>query len=128
MTARRLSQFLALSLAALTWWVLVSRPGVIETEFALEIHAVFAAIVAIVFGLAFVALRVAKGGNATYWTPNATHQVHRILWMVLATLGVMLVAAVVFNRLGWAGQGQPRPRSAISSPGRSYRQRSCSSG
>lgn len=103
MTARRLSQFLALSLAALTFWVMVSRPGVVEAEFAVEIHAAFAVIVAVFFGLCFVALRFATGGSATYWTSNRKDQVRQILWMELATVGVMLAAGVVFHWLGRAG-------------------------
>lgn len=102
MTARRLSQFLALALAALTWWVMVSRPDVVDPEFAVEIHIAFAVVVAVVFGLSYVALRLAAGGSATYWTLNRTDQVRPIVWMELATLGVMLAATVVFHGLGRA--------------------------
>ena len=38
MIAHRLSPFFALALAALTFWVLVSAPGVVEPEFAGTIY------------------------------------------------------------------------------------------
>ena len=105
MTARRLSQFLALSLAALTWWALISRPDVIDPEFAVEIHVAFVVVVAVVFGLSFVALRFATAGSATYWSMNRTDQVRPIVWMELATVAVMLSASVVLHWLGRADAG-----------------------
>lgn len=104
MTSRRLSQLLAFALAALTYWVLVSRPGVVDPEFAGTIYAAFIVTVAVVFGLLFVALRLATGGSATYWTMNRTDQVRPIVWMELATVGIMLSAAMVLH---WLGRGDP---------------------
>ena len=103
MTSRRLSQFLALALAALTWWVVVSRPGVVGDELVGTIYAAFFAVTLFAFGLIFLALRLAAGGSATYWTMNRADQVRPIVWMELATLGVMLSASVVIHWLGRAG-------------------------
>lgn len=104
MTLRRFSQLLALTLAALTWWTLVSRPDVIDPEFSLELFAVFAVLVLIVFGLLFLALRFATGGSTTYWSMNRTDQVRPILWMELATVGVIVSASVVLH---WLGRADP---------------------
>ncbi len=104
MTSRRLSQLLAFALAALTYWVLVSRPGVVDPEFAGTIYAAFIVTVAVVFGLLFVALRLATGGSATYWSMNRTDQVGPIVWMELVTVGIMLSAAMVLH---WLGRGDP---------------------
>lgn len=103
MTSHRLSQFLALSLAALTYWVLVSRPGVVEPEFAGTIYAAFVVVTLVVFGLSFLALRLAAGGSATYWTQNRTDQVRPVLGMEVATVAVMLAANVAFHWLGREG-------------------------
>lgn len=105
MTARRLSQFLALSLAALTWWVLSSRPDVIDPDFAVEILVALLVVVALFFGLSFLALRLGSGGSATYWSMNRTDQVRPIVWMELVTIGLMLSASVVFHWLGRADPG-----------------------
>lgn len=104
MTARRLSQLLALALAALTWWVLVSRPDVIDPEFAVELHVAFVVVVAVVFGLLFLALRFASGGSTIYWSMKRTDQVRPIVSMELATVGLMLSASVVFH---WLGRADP---------------------
>jgi membrane protease YdiL (CAAX protease family) len=103
-TARRLSQFLALSLAALTWWSLISQPDAIDPEFAVEIQVALLVVVALFFGLSFLALRFATGGSATYWSMNRTDQVRPILGMELATVGVMLSAAAILH---WLGRGDP---------------------
>ncbi len=101
MTARRLSQFFSLSLAAITWWVLVSRTGVVEPEFALEINAVLAVVVALAFGLLFVALRLATAGSAIYWSGDAgPRQVWRIGLMIAATMGLQLGAGEILNLFG----------------------------
>lgn len=104
MTARRLSQLLALSLAALTWWVMLSRPGVVEPEFAAEIHAALALVVAVVFGLSFLALRFGTGGSTNYWSMQNTDQVRPIGVMLLTVLGVMIAGGVVFH---WLGRAEP---------------------
>lgn len=104
MTARRLSQFLALALAVLTWWTLVSRPDVVDPEFAVEIYAALLVITLVLFGLVFLALRLGSGGSATYWIMKRPDQVGPILWMEVATVGVMLAVNVVFH---WLGRADP---------------------
>ncbi len=104
MTARRLSQIFALILAALTWWVVVSRPGVVDPEFAVDIYVLFIVLVAVVFGLSFIALRFATRGSATYWTLNRTDQVRPIVSLGLATVGLMLSADVILH---WLGRANP---------------------
>lgn len=102
MTARRLSQLLALALAVLSWWVMVSRAGVIDAEFAIEIYAAFAVVVALVFGLTFLGLRLAIGSSAFYWSMKSSDQVRPIAWMILSALGVMLVADMALH---WLNRG-----------------------
>lgn len=104
MTARRLSQLLALSLAALMWWVLVSRPDVVDPEIAVELHVVFVVVVALVFGVLFVALRFATAGSATYWSTGRTDQVRPIVGIELAMVGAMLSTSVVLH---WLGRADP---------------------
>ncbi|WP_339932082.1 CPBP family intramembrane glutamic endopeptidase [uncultured Brevundimonas sp.] len=101
MTLRRLSQFVAIALAALTWWALVSRTGAVEPESAMEINATLAAVVAAVFGLSFVALRFATAGSAIYWSGDAgPRQVGRIGLMIAAVVGLQLGAGRVLNMFG----------------------------
>ena len=99
MTLRRLSQFLAFALAALTYWVFVSRPGVVEPEFAGTIYAALFVFTLVVFGLSFLALRLATGGSATYWTLNRTDQIGPILWMIVTILAVMLAVGRILDWL-----------------------------
>ncbi|KQY75530.1 CPBP family intramembrane glutamic endopeptidase [Brevundimonas sp. Root1423] len=102
MTLRRFSQFLALALAVLTWWVLISRPDVIDPEFAVALHVTFAVVVLVVFALAFLVLRFASGGSAAYWSTKRTDQVRPIVWMILAELAVTLAASVILHQMGRA--------------------------
>lgn len=103
MTARRLSQLLAFALAALTYWMFVSRPGVVGDEFVGTIYAAFVVFTLVLFGLSFLALRLAAGGTATYWTMKRKDQVRPILGMEFATVTVMLAANVAFHWLGREG-------------------------
>ena len=105
MTSRRLSQFLALALAALTFWVLISRPGVVDPEFAVESHVALLLFVAAIFGISFLALRYGARGSTIFWTMDGADQVRPILWMELATLVAMLSADVVFHLFGRASPG-----------------------
>ena len=101
MIARRLSQFFALALAALTFWVMVSAPGVIDPEFVGTIYVVFALLVAVVFGLLFVVLRFATAGSTVYWSgaPRPS-QVGWIATMIGVALAVLLSAGWIFERQG----------------------------
>lgn len=98
MTSRRLCQISAAALAALTWWVCVSRPGVLGDEFVAEIIGMFGFLTLLLFGVMFLALRGATGGSVRYWTMGAPDQVRPIGWMILATSaaivgGYVLLAA-----------------------------------
>ena len=101
MTSRRLSQLSAAALAALAWWVCVSRPGVLGDEFVAEIIAVFGVLTLILFGAVFLALRWATGGNTTYWTMRTPDQLRPIGWMIIAAPGVMLAGG---RALEWMGR------------------------
>lgn len=103
MTSRRLSQLLAFALAALTYWMFVSRPGVVGDEYVGTIYAAFVVVTLVIFGLSFLALRLAAGGTATYWTMKRKDQVRPIVLMELATVGVMLAAVVALHGLGREG-------------------------
>lgn len=103
MTARRLSQLLALALAALTYWMLVSRPGVVGDEYVGTIYAAFVVVTLVIFGLSFLALRLAAGGTATYWTMKRKDQVRPIMLMELATVALMLAAVAALHWLGREG-------------------------
>lgn len=100
MTLRSLSQLLALALATLSWWVLVSRPGVVDPELAVETHVVFAGIVVVVFSLSFVALRFATGGSIAFWSMKRTDQLRSAAWLILAFLGVMHAANAALFAVG----------------------------
>lgn len=101
MIARRLSQFFALALAALTFWVVISAPGVVGTEFVGTIYVVFALIVAVLFGLLFVALRYATAGSTIYWSGGPRpSQVGWIAAMIGVALAVHLSAGWIFELQG----------------------------
>lgn len=101
MIARRLSQFFALALAALTFWVVISTPGVVGTEFVGTIYLVFALIVAVLFGLLFVALRYATAGSTIYWSGGPRpSQVGWIAAMIGVALAVHLSAGWIFELQG----------------------------
>jgi len=101
MIAHRLSQCLALSLAALTWWVTVSLPGVVDPDFTVEIYLAFALTVAVLFGLLFFVLRFVTAGSDSYWSADAgAKQVRRIGLMIAATLALQLAAGRVLDLFG----------------------------
>lgn len=105
MIARRLSPFFALALAALTFWVFVSAPGVVEPEFAGAIYGVFALLVAVVFGLIFIGLRFAAAGSTTYWSAGfPPDQVGRVGAMIGATLTIHLGLSWFLELLGRANE------------------------
>lgn len=59
---QRISQCLGLALFALTTWVFLSLAGPVEAELALPVYAVLIAFIAVIFVLAFLALRLGTGG------------------------------------------------------------------
>ncbi|WP_439471723.1 lysostaphin resistance A-like protein [Brevundimonas sp.] len=100
MTSRRLAQLFALALFVLTYWTVVSRPGVIGDEFVGMIYAVFLLVTAVAFGVAFMTLRVATIGSANFWTTGYDDQVRPIWWMILTVLGVMCAVGALLHLLG----------------------------
>ncbi|MGR6531671.1 CPBP family glutamic-type intramembrane protease [Brevundimonas sp. RM1] len=105
MIAHRLSPFFALALAALTFWLLVSAPGVVEPEFAGTIYGVFALLVAVVFGLIFIGLHFTTAGSITYWSASSPpDQVGRVGVMIGATLAIHLGLSWFLELLGRANE------------------------
>lgn len=100
MIARRLSQFFALALAALTFWVMVSALGAVDPEFPGATYVV-STLVAVLFGLLFVLLRFATAGSTIFWSGGARpNQVGWILAMIGVALAVLLSAGWIFERQG----------------------------
>ncbi len=106
MIARSLSQTFALVLAALTFWFIVTAPGVVDPEFAGMLYGVFAVLVVILFGMLFVALRFATAGSTTFWSGSAppSRQVRRISIMIATALLVHLSAGWIFELQGLLGE------------------------
>lgn len=101
MTLRRLSQFLALLLAALTLWSMISLGGVVEEEFASFVYAGFGLVVVALFAVLYLALRVTTGGRTLYWSGEAgTGQLRRIGLMIGVMLGLQLAAGRAFDLFG----------------------------
>lgn len=101
MIARRLSLLFGLALAALTFWILVSAPGVVDPEFAGTAYTVVALLVAVFFSLLFVVLRFATAGSTIYW--NAGSQQNQVGWiatMIAVALVVHLSASWIFELQG----------------------------
>lgn len=101
MIARKQSQFFALALAALTYWFMVSAPGVMDPEFAGTTYTVLAMIVVVLFGLLFVVLRFATAGSTIYWSAGTRpNQVGWILAMIGVALAILLSAGWIFEPQG----------------------------
>lgn len=106
MIARRLSQFLALALAALFFWCFISAPGVVDPEYVVEGYGAGALTVIVIFGVLFVALRFATAGSAIYWSGGAEPKkgLGRIGVMVGVTLAVHIGASWILDRQGGLGE------------------------
>ena len=101
MTSRRLSQLLAFALAALTFWSIVSLPGVVDPEFAGTTYVVLVGMVAVLFALSFTVLRFATAGSTVYWSADTgAKQVGRIGLMIVVLLGLQLMAGRILDRFG----------------------------
>lgn len=102
MIARRLSQIFALALAALAFWSMVSTPGVVDPAYAGTIVVAFALLLAVLFGVVFVALRFATAGSTTFWSggPRPSRQVRRIAIMIGTALAVQMSAGWIFEVQG----------------------------
>lgn len=105
MIARSLSQWSALALAVLTFWFMVSAPGVMDPEFAGTIYIGLALLVAALFGLLFVALRLTTGGSTIYWAGDSgLSQVGWIATMIGVALAIHLSAGWIFELQGLLGE------------------------
>lgn len=102
MIARSMSQIFALALATLTFWFMVTAPGVVDPDFAGMIYGVFALLMVVLFGVLFVALRFATAGSTTFWSGKAlpSRQVRRIAIMIGTALVVQLSAGWMFELRG----------------------------
>ena len=102
MITRSLSPIFALVLAALTFWLMVTAPGVVDPEFAGETYGVFAMLLVILFGVLFVALRLATAGSMTFWSggPRPGRQVRRIAFMIGTALAIQLSAGWILESRG----------------------------
>ena len=102
MIARSLSQFFALGLAALTFWFMISAPGVLAPEFAGAIYVVFALMLAVLFGLSFAVMRFATAGSTIFWSGGSrpSRQVGRIATLIGVALAVHLSAGWIFELQG----------------------------
>ena len=97
--ARRLSQLLAIGLAALTLWFLVDAGRPEPDIFAIFSASMFA-FVAILFAASFFALRLGSRGSDTYWRMLAPQQVGRIIALIAVLLGSQLVVGAIVDALG----------------------------
>lgn len=88
MSSRRLAQLSALALMGLAYWFM-SRPEIVGDEYVGMILLSFLAVTLAFFGLAFLTLRWATGGSATFWTMKGTDQVAPVLLMILTILAAM---------------------------------------
>jgi membrane protease YdiL (CAAX protease family) len=99
MTLTRISQAVALVLAALTFWVLISRPEDSSvTGMTILDAVVLALLVSIVFGLSFLGLRLATSGSITYWSGRTgAKQIWRLGLMIFVTLTIQIIAGRVLD-------------------------------
>lgn len=101
MIARRLSLAFAVALAILSYWVMVSAPGVVDPEFASTIYVFFALTLTVIFGLKFLALRFATAGSHIYWgSGSGSQQVGRIALLIATALAIHLCASWFFDLQG----------------------------
>lgn len=99
MTSRVLSQLSALAMAVLTWWVIVSSPGVVGEEHVLTILTVFAGLTLAFFGACFLLLRWTTVGAGSHWSTGRSDQVGPVVQMLVATTVVMLVGFFILERM-----------------------------
>lgn len=99
---RRWSQVIALGLAALLFWSMVSQPeGPLETGEDGLFYAILIALIAVFCGLCFLALKVGTAGSAVYWRgEGGSKQVKRIALMVGVGLAIQLSLDATLLRSG----------------------------
>lgn len=91
-TLRLPSQFIALALAALMFWCIISQPqGALETGEDGLFYAALIALIAVFCGLWFLALKLGTAGSAVFWRgEGGSKQVKRIALMVGVALTIQL--------------------------------------
>lgn len=89
---RRWSQVIALCLAVLLFWCMVSQPeGPLETGEGGLFYALVIALIAVFCGLCFLALKLGTAGSTVHWRgEGGSKQVKRIALMVGAGLAIQL--------------------------------------
>lgn len=99
MTLTRISQAVALVLAALTFWVLISRPEDPSLAGMTVLDAgVLALLVSIIFGLSFLGLRLATSGSITFWSGRTgAKQLWRLGLMIFVTLAIQITTGRVLD-------------------------------
>lgn len=99
---RRWSQVIALGLAALMFWCMISQPeGALETGEDGLFYAILIALIAVFCGLCFLALKVGTAGSVVYWRgEGGSKQVKRIALMVGVGLTIQLCVVAVLVRSG----------------------------
>ncbi len=105
MALTRISQAVALILAALTSWVLISRPEASSVAGMTILDAgVLALLVSIIFCLSFLGLRLATSGSITYWSGRTdAKQLWRLGLMIFVTLVFQITAGRVLDYHGLLG-------------------------
>lgn len=97
-TLRRQSQFIALCLAALLYWCMVSQPEVLSEAGSDELfYAAMAALVVAFCGLCFFVLKLGTRGSTIYWRgEGGAKQVQWIGLMVGVALAIQLCVVAIF--------------------------------
>lgn len=97
MVMSNLSKITGLTLAALTFWVIVTRPEApVESEFLVPIYGLVALATAVVFGLMFLVMRIATAGSTTYWSGESQP---KQLWLITLMIGVAIGLQLVAGRI-----------------------------
>lgn len=97
MIARRLSLTFAVALAVLSYWFFITAPGVVDPQYAGTTYVAFALALTVIFGLTFLALRLATAGSRIYWSSGSpTQQVGRIALLIATALVIQLCAGWFF--------------------------------
>lgn len=102
MTSRRLTQLSAVALGVLLLWALVSQPGAdLEPDIFMPAIGILGLLIAILFGLVFLAMSFAIRGSRTYWSGGVdSKQVGRIIVMIGLIVLTQLAVGLSLYRLG----------------------------
>lgn len=102
LTLRRFSQVIALALAALVYWAWFVRPEVAtKADDALSTYVIAGVLVAAIFGLVFLALRIGASGVTAYWRgASGSDQVQPVATLIAATLAILSTVGAIQFSLG----------------------------